>query len=368
MSLGNEIVQALTSGTRLRRHTVKNLFLRPLDANSLTIPPVSNETVRRCVLSIIDIFKQMHANDFQAAFQSAVAAVGALGSAARQESVSTHNAIALLLGVVNLAKKIDVTISKQTLLDALRLEYSHLRRDAREDSDKRAGMALCLVEIIKLCIDDQVPGIVDSLLASSQGILETENLPKSVAVTLKFFIAKHLLFLDDFETARRELLIARSSMQMKSQSQLEQVLSLLIPLQLSNSLFPTLTFLNQFPRLKSAFFPLLKAVRKGDLFQTRKCMRDLKMEEVFFVLTRRIELVVYRTIVKKVFETNPGKRRIDFEILNSVFEFSAQKSVSSACVEEIVANLVFHGFMTGYLSYEEQALMLTGANPFPLAL
>ena len=345
---------------------MRMLFTQPVGPQSFAVPPIMNETVRKCVTSVVEIFQKMHANDDPAAFQAAVSAVSTLGSAARQDSLSTHNAIGLLVGVVSLTKKLSQKASRQPLLDALRLEYAHLRRDAREDTDKRTGMALCLVEIIKLCIEDQVPGIVDSLLASSQGILETNNLPKSVAVTLKFFISKHLLFLDEFESAKTELLIANKSMLARHKSQTENVLLLLIPLQLSQGLFPDRKLLHRFPRLKSAYLPLLRAVKNGDIFNAKKIMKNLKMEETFFVLTRKIELVICRSLVKKVFQESEGKRRIDLGVIKSVFEFSAQKTMDIFIAEEIVANLVLQGMMTGYLSYEEQALMLTGANPFPV--
>ena len=38
---------------------------------------------------------------------------------------------------------------------------------------------------------------------------------------------------------------------------------------------------------------------------------------------------------------------------------------SASVAEDIAAGLISEGLISGYMSYEERALMLTGPNPFP---
>ena len=173
-----------------------------------------------------------------------------------------------------------------------------------------------------------------------------------------------MLFLDDFDGARSELLTAHSAIKMNYLSQQERVLWLLIPLQLAQGIFPSRErTLYRFPRLREAFSPLLRAVRQGNIHAARNCMCQLGMDTQFFVLTRKIELVIFRRLIRRVFEIS-GKRRIDLFVLKPVFDFSSKDSLSLNVVEEILANLVLNGLVSGYLSYEEQAVMLTGSNPF----
>ena len=367
-----QLAHLLSSPEKIRRHVVKGSLLAPLAVGQpIPLPTESSirdENVLKAVLGIIEIFNQSNSGDFVAAFHAAVTAIAQVGTLTRLADFPSHNAISVLIGLVAVAKSLSLrgNASRQPLLDALRLEYAHLRRDARMDSDKRSGMALCLIEIIKICVSDQVPGIVDSLLASGQGILDLEQLPSSVAVTLKFYMSKHLLFLDQFSDARSELITAYKSIKLNYASQQEHVLWYLIPLQLAQGLFPSRQkILTRFPNLKATYGPLLREVRRGNLFEVRNWICRLNLDIHFFVLTRRIELVVFRRIIKRAFEVSGNRRRIDFDTLKPIFDFAARVESSINVVEEIVANLVMDGMMTGYISYEEQALMLTGSNPFP---
>jgi hypothetical protein len=364
---GQDIATLATSPNRARKIVVKQTLLRPFSApNTFSLPHISDENVYKAVVAVLDLYQKHFAGDRESTVLAAVASVAALGTLARQEGVNSHNVMLILLGVVAIAKRLSVGFSKQGILDALRLEYAHLRRDARADVEKRIGMALCLIEIIKICVADQVPGIVDSLLASGQGIVEIDQLPQSVAVTLKYYVAKHLMFLDDFSGARSELLSSHNALKPSHLAQQERVLFLLIPLQLSRGLFASRKkILDKYPRLGTMYLPLLRAVRKGNLAEVRVYLKKLECD--FFILTRRIELIVYRRLVKKIYEESDRKRRVDMETVHAIFSFASghEGRLSANMAEEIIANLIMKNLISGYLSYEEQALMLTGSNPFP---
>lgn len=355
------------------RVQIKRLVMRPLfDEPYLRAQRFSSATSpdNRITVAIGSVWTSLAAGDLPAAFQATVAAIGVTGLVVRQQdvadqSVSVKTLVGVLISLAEIGMKLSAKakISRQPLLDALRLEYAHFRRDAKVDSDKRVGMALCLVEIIKICVSDRVPGIVDSLIASGAGILDTEeDLPKSVSITLKFFMAKHLLFLDEFEAARTELLVAyRRLPHNKPQSKNEEsILWYLIPLQLSQGLYPSIRILKKYPRLSGLYKPLLKAVRRMDVGGVRTQLLAT-VNSSFFFLSKRIELLVFRGLLKQVYDVSIKKRRVELDLLAIIFDLPNKPSL----VEEIVANLILCGMITGYISYEEQAVMLTGSNPFP---
>ena len=343
------------SAPGISRSAIKRFMLRPLTdpaylSQIVMEPQISQNKV---VGSIQEIWRQM--GNASSAYQACVSAINTIGSISRQDvSLSSRVAVTLQISLAQIAMHLSRNFSRQVLLDVLRQEYAHLRRDAKEDTEKRIGMALCLIVIIQICIQDRVPGIVDSLVASGQGILDDSQLPKSVSIRLKFFMAKHLLFLDDFENARSDLLTAFNAMNPSIHVRnREIVLMKLLPLQLSQGLFPNRNLLRQFPNVSERYLAVLKAVKRKDVKAVRTLLGS---DETFFYLTRRIELWVYRGILKEVFALS--KRRIDLDVLDELF--------SGDSSEEIVANLIQLNLITGYISYEERALMLTGSNPFPV--
>jgi hypothetical protein len=356
MSFSQDLSRLVSpSAPGISRPAIKRFMLRPLTdpaylSQILMEPQISKN---KLVASVEEVWKQM-GND-SSAYQACVSAINTIGSMSRQDaSLSNRVAVTLQISLAQIAMHLSKKFSRQVLLDVLRQEYAHLRRDAKEDTEKRIGMALCLIVIIQICIQDRVPGIVDSLVASGQGILDDSQLPKSVSIRLKFFMAKHLLFLDDFEGARTDLLMAFNAMNPSLHIRnREIVLMKLIPLQLAKGLFPNRNLLRQFSNVSQRYLPVLKAVRRKDVKAVRSL---LESDETLFYLTRRIELWVYRGILREVFAVS--KRRIDLEVLDDLFSGNSS--------EEILANMIQLNLITGYISYEERALMLTGSNPFPV--
>jgi hypothetical protein len=261
-----------------------------------------------------------------------------------------------LVGVIQVFSSIarGQRTGSQKLLDVLRLEYGHLRRDARADLEKKIGMVVCLIEIIKICLIDKSanPGIVDSLLASTQGLLNDEdNIPKSVSTTFRFYVGKHKLFLDDFEGALSEMEIAYNNCRDGRNG--ERILFYLIPLKMAQGVFPAKNLLCKFPRLEVVFKPIIKAIRSKNLTLLDQSIGSL--ETHFFSILRSFRSLLIRGILREIQKMALKKRLIDFSIIQSLG------------ISEIdVANLIRCGMLSGYISYEEQAVVLTGSSPFPL--
>jgi len=250
----------------------------------------------------------------------------------------------------SLARRSNLPI--QPLLDALRLEYAHLRRE--DDPDRQIGMMVCLVEIIKICHSTN-PNLIESLLASAEGILvNDDNLPQSVSITFHYFVAKHCLFMDRFDEARTELDKAYDKVLSSGNvNNTVAILRQLIPLRMIVGIFPSKKLFEKFPSLWPTFKPILKAVARRDLCALR-AQRSLAL----FGLVPRIELLIHRLIVRDIHRIS-GSRKVSLFVLAQVLQCSA------GIAGEVAANLILEQRITGYISYEEGVLVLTGTEPFP---
>lgn len=378
MGYAEDLVQLLTSnGQVVSRFRIRQFLTEPLRNPLLSqrIAQVSpsqsfsaNPDVQKIVASIVSIWRLLGAGDTAAALAASIAAIGVVGAVIKLNSaptdlIATPTLIAVLQGLAVISRHFSPAAKSgsQAVLDALRLEYAHLRRDARADPQKLTGMVICLIEIIKICVIDRAanPGIVDSLLASAQGILEPSALSKSVSTTFDFFLAKHLLFLDDFEHARRRLLAAATNCHPQSANE-AKALFYLIPLQMSRGLFPTKKMLQKHPLLLATYAPLIKSIKRCDLKTFHKLTSpDTLLARTFFGLLRRIERYIYRGLLRMIFQASGLTRRVDMALFDQ-FVFT-----SASVAEDIAAGLISEGLISGYMSYEERALMLTGPNPFP---
>ena len=339
--------------------------------------------VSKILFAIHTIWMGYARNDASQAFSSCLIAIGTVGNFIKttasdqidsQISIPVATLVGLLQGLSSLARRMGASpADSQALLDALRLEYAHLRRDAKTDMEKQIGMVVCLIEIIKICINDSAanPGIVDSLLASTQGILQMDDesihFPKSVSTTFYFYVAKHMLFLDDYEGARQQLAKALAQCRPGAPSgtamyrNRRRIIWHLIPLMVAKGYFPSKGLLAPYPELSSVFKPLLRAISRKNISELRQVISSNEaLGRDFFILLKKMENLIYRGIIKETWKVTSGKRRIDFTL------FSEIAKVPEEIAEEILANLLLDNLISGYISYEERALMLTGAHPFPL--
>lgn len=247
--------------------------------------------------------------------------------------------------------------SSQAVLDALRLEYAHLRRGAKTDFGRQIGMLVCLIRIIKICSSDN-PTLIESLLASTAGIIDLTNLddyPKSISVPFHYYLGTHYMFMDKWGDAQTSLVAAYRDFPT------EKILHKLVPLEIALGHFPRINFLKQFPILAALYLPVMQCIRQRDLAKLRS-MHELAGE--FFVLFTLIERHIHRLLVWDICQISAA-RRVDLSVLQAALSVSLEDSnFSSTQTEEIAANLILNGHVTGYISYEEGVLMLTGANPF----
>jgi hypothetical protein len=337
--------------------------------NSDAAQIVPDGQVSKLVVNLYSIFSSLRTNSLSTdLILSAITTVGSLLKAHDPESPSPISVPALtgsLQALTTLARRMirqQGTLSHfQPLLDALRLEYAHLRRDAKTDMNKKIGMVVVLIEMIKICVIDLAnPNIIESILASTQGILDdnSASLPKSISATYHFYLSKHHLFLDQFNESRAELETALSQL-CPNMPNTNRVLFYLIPLQLVSGIFPTKQFLKKFPPIHDLYYPIIRAIKSRNLKQLHDLInKQSVLKQNFFFLLKKIDLLVHRLILRDIVEISGGKKQVSFALYSEI--------VPGVSPSEIFAILIQEGLINGYISYEESVLVLTGTNPFPV--
>jgi len=328
----------------------------------------------KLLTTIYSIFMQLQGGNYDTAFTHVVSGIAIAGSTLKSIQEDDSSPVLALTGIVQGLSHIgryicrhQSHISPQGVLDALRTEYAHLRRDAKIDGRKKISMVIVLIEMIKICTTDLGnPNIMESILASTQGILDDmTGLPKSVSVTFHFFLSKHHLFLDQFETARVELEQAsRSLIWTKPTKAGNRILFSLIPLNMVRGIFPRKNWLKNFPDIFNLFYPIIRAIRGRDLSTLSRLLDSSDtLKNNFFFLLHKLPLLVHRLLLKDIVDISES-RRVSVGLYSEILRLSAAPVIDSPT--EIFSILIHEGMISGYISYEENVLMLTGSSPFPL--
>ena len=142
-------------------------------------------------------------------------------------------------------------------------------------------------------------------------------------------------------------------------SNTNRVLFYLVPLQLVRGVFPTKEYLKKFPTVFDIYYPIIRAIRGRNLSKLHELINhQIVLKKTFFFLLKKLDLLVYRLILKDIVAQSDGKKQISFALFNDI--------VPGKSPSEIFAMLIQESMINGYISYEENVLVLTGSNPFPL--
>ena len=114
------------------------------------------------------------------------------------------------------------------------------------------------------------------------------------------------------------------------------------------------------------FKPLVEGMRKGDLrtFQDGLVRyQDRFIRQGTYLLLEKCKTVVYRNLFKRVWKIM-DKHQIKLEQISKAFKWLGTP-IDLDEIECILSNLIFKGYIRGYLSHAKRTLVLSKRDPFP---
>ncbi|KAK4684132.1 hypothetical protein P7C73_g6068, partial [Tremellales sp. Uapishka_1] len=145
------------------------------------------------------------------------------------------------------------------------------------------------------------------------------------------------------------------------------ILTYLLPLHLLRGSFPSAPLLSRYPRLDSLFTPFIDAIKDGNVKEYDERLEWAQPRLVgmsVYLTVERAREVCLRGLFKKAWIASDKSSRIPIETFRIALELH-QVEVDAEEVECMVANMIYRGFMKGYISHEKQMVVLAKNNAFP---
>ena len=112
--------------------------------------------------------------------------------------------------------------------------------------------------------------------------------------------------------------------------------------------------------------PLVSGIRKGDLRMFNNGLmknQDLFIRRGTYLLLEKCKTVCYRNLFKRVYKIMQ-KPQLPLERVAQSFKWLGMP-IDLDEVECILANLIFRGYVRGYISHGKRILVLSKKDPFP---
>ncbi|BEI99636.1 hypothetical protein CcaverHIS631_0406790 [Cutaneotrichosporon cavernicola] len=148
---------------------------------------------------------------------------------------------------------------------------------------------------------------------------------------------------------------------------LELILTYLVPLHLLRGSLPLSTLMARHPRLREAYQPFVDAIRTGNIQAYDDALEWAQPRLVglgtYLAIERAREGCV-RSLFKRAWMANDKNSRMPVAIFSTALKLQGVQADTDE-VECMLANMIYRGYMKGYISHEKQMVVLGKTNPFP---
>jgi len=189
--------------------------------------------------------------------------------------------------------------------------------------------------------------------------------PIHEAVTYRFYIGRLAMFDGNYKKAEEELLYAFSKCPKNSIKNKRLALLYLTPVELLLGRFPTVYLLQKYQLPQ--FIDLMAAVQHGNL---QHFTNSLNIHQEFFIkhgiylILEKLKILTYRNLFKKIWLLLNKQTKLSISLFVSTIQ-QVGVSIDVDEMESILANLIFEGYIKGYLSHQAGVMVVSSSNAFP---
>ena len=192
------------------------------------------------------------------------------------------------------------------------------------------------------------------------------SFPMEQLVTYHYFVGRLSLLNSQFGIAQDHLLFSFERCPAASYKNKRLILRYLVPVRLVLGVFASKELLTKYDLPQ--FVPLCHAVHRGDLRLFERQLDDyqhLFIRHGSYLLVERAKTIAYRNFFRRVYSLHPeGTTKLDVAMLKRCLDATGV-NLDHDEIECVLANLIYKGYIKGYLSHQHGKLVVGKTNAFP---
>ncbi|KAJ2762992.1 COP9 signalosome (CSN) subunit [Coemansia sp. BCRC 34490] len=195
-----------------------------------------------------------------------------------------------------------------------------------------------------------------------------DRFPMGDQVTFRFHRGMLAFRGEKYALAKDDLLFALEHCHRNAFRNKTRILIHLAPIMMMEGMLPQSRLLRRYPPIKALYADLAKAVRSGNIGQFDLLLqaKDQKLAALgTYTAAEQVRKVAVRQLLYKVYRLENKASRISFVKFQAAFAAAGLPNMELAEVECILADMIFGGFMKGYLAHDHGIAVLSKQTPFP---
>ncbi|XP_070539019.1 PCI domain-containing protein 2-like [Ptychodera flava] len=237
-------------------------------------------------------------------------------------------------------------------------------RAAVEDS-KKWGMLYLINQLFKIYFKINKLHLCKPLIRAIDSSNLKDQFPISQRVTYKYYVGRKAMFDSDFKGAEEYLSFAFNHCHRSSRKNKRMILIYLLPVKMLLGQMPVASLLQKYDLLQ--FADVANAVKKGNLLLFNE---SLDKHEAFFIkcgvylILEKLKIITYRSLFKKV-SIIMKTHQLPVSAFEVALKYMQMDDIDSDEVQCIIANLIYTGYIRGYISHQHKKLVISKQNAFP---
>mmetsp|Transcript_29214 Transcript_29214/g.80259 ORF Transcript_29214/g.80259 Transcript_29214/m.80259 type:complete len:413 (-) Transcript_29214:3102-4340(-) len=263
----------------------------------------------------------------------------------------------------------------QSAVTLLQESFSRTYNDRKEyhpdaplgsEGSKKAGVLAIVNELFSIYFSLNTLRLCKNLVRPMEAKKLHDKGTMGELVTYKYYTGRLALFEDQYGDAERNLEYAFENCHVRATKNKRIILRYLVPVKLYLGRLPSATLLQKYGL--SEFGPLVDSMRKGDLRTFNDSLvrfQDKFIRQGTYLLLEKCKAICYRNLFKRIHFV-VGKSQVPLgHVANSFKGLGVPIDLDE--IECILANLIYRGYVRGYLSHTKRVLVLSKRDPFPVA-
>lgn len=211
----------------------------------------------------------------------------------------------------------------------------------------------------------QCPQLLKAVTSKQKLLPALEDFPKAQQVAFKYYEGRYNIYDQQLKKAEDCLDYAFAHCDARSLRNKRVILQYLVPVKVSLGKFPSRSLLRRYSM--SHYEAILEAIKHGRLdvygVELARNERDFIRQGIFLMI-ESLRLLTCRNLFKKVWLILGSVKQIPLNSLVQAVKL-AVPAIEPDEVECWLANLIFKGWVRGYISAQHRVLVLSKQSPFP---
>ncbi|KAJ0404185.1 hypothetical protein P43SY_002028 [Pythium insidiosum] len=241
---------------------------------------------------------------------------------------------------------------------------------APAEHNKKLGALFIVNQLFKIYFKLNMIHLCRNLIRAVEGpaFPEFERFSKSDKVTYQYYVGRISMFEDQYHKAEQCLDYAWKHCHQHSLRNKRMILRFLVPVKLLLGVMPSPQLIQDYAL--DEYTGLTNAIRTGNLRLFNEYLdrfQDNFIQQGVYLLIEKLRLVVMRNLFKKVYLVRQSHqlRLRDFQVALQLVMGADQPPMAMDEIECILTNLIFQGYLKGYMSHQKKVLVVSKTQPFP---